>query len=264
MRWTRRTSLAIVSSIVLSGVTSLPEAAVAATAQVIADDKERPAAAPTDEPEAVFEFSVLKLKDADARWILTIAVANDVKTIKAGDVVDFLALTPPDQAKGPPDKRGAAGLPEAQRPGTEQILQSLASSNGPFAQVTRDDVRVVIERVADSLGEPRNYPMVGIARHHRQHFKCTVHSRKITRSDWPVAFEHVAQASEIVYLDCDRLVSGDAGTAVAEEVQVVGVTRDSTGRENGDRLIVAVTPKQINRLKKAKSSGTVFVQLHRP
>jgi hypothetical protein len=260
MLWMRRTSLAVV----LSSVISLLDSAVAGTAQVVADDKDAPAAAPTDEPESVIDFSVLKLKDADARWILTIAVASDVTTIKAGDVVDFLELTPADPAQGPPDRRGAAGLREVQRPGTDEILKILGSGNSPFAQATRDDVTIHVERVLDRVAEPRNYPMVGPARLHSQHFKCTVHSRKTTRSDWPIPFQHVEQASEVVYVDRDRLVPGDAGTVVAEEVQVVGVTRENAGRPGVDRLIVAVTPKQINRLKKAKSSGTVFVQRYRP
>jgi len=267
MQWTQCTSFAIVSFIALSGVGGFLESAVAGTAQAIAaDDKEPPAATPTDERDPVFEFSVLKLKDADARWILTIAVANDINTIKAGDVVDCLELTPADQARGLPDKGRAADMREAQLPGTELILRSLPAGKDPFFtdQVTRDDVRIVIERLAESLGESRYYPLVGPARMHRQHFKCTVHSRKTTRSDWPVPFKHVEQASEIVFVDCDRLVDDNAGTPVVEAVQVVGVTREGSGRQNGDRLIVAVTPKQINRLKKAKSSGTVFIQLHRP
>jgi hypothetical protein len=260
MLWTRRTSWAVV----LSSVMSLPVSAVAGMAQVVGDQKDVPAAAPMDEPEPVFEFSVLKLKDADARWILTIAVASDVTTIKPGDLVDFLELAPPDAAQGPPDKRDAAGRHEAQGPGTEEILRILGSGNGPFAQATRDDVTIHVERVLDRVAEPRNYPMVGAARLYSQHYKCSVHSRKTTRSDWPIPFQHVEQASEVVYVDRGRLVSGDAGTVVAEEVQVVGVTRDNAGRPGVDRLIVAVTPKQINRLKKAKSSGTVFVQRHRP
>jgi hypothetical protein len=260
MPWTRRTSLAVV----LSSIISLPNSAVAGTAQVVADDEDAPAAAPTDEPEPVFEFSVLKLKDADARWILTIAVASDVKTIKPGDVVDFLELTPPDAAQGSPDRRGVADLREAQRPGTDEILKILGSGNGPFAQATRDDVTIHVERVLERVAEPKNYPMIGPARLHNQQFKCTVHSRKTTRSDWPIPFQQVEQASEVVYVDRGRLVSGDAGTVVAEGVQVVGVTRDNAGRPGVDRLIVAVTPKQINRLKKAKSSGTVFVQRHCP
>jgi hypothetical protein len=48
---------------------------------------------------------------------------------------------------------------------------------------------------------------------------------------------------------------------VADNVQVVAVTKDGAGRQNADRLIVAVTPRQAIRLKSAKRSGTVFIRV---
>ena len=94
-----------------------------------------------------------------------------------------------------------------------------------------------------------------MAQLHSQPFKCTVHSRKTTRSDWPIPFNHVEQARENVVVD---------GKPVAESVQIVAVTNAFAGRKNNERLIVAVTPRQVIRLRSAKSSGTVFIQLRQP
>ena len=57
-----------------------------------------------------------------------------------------------------------------------------------MAEVARNNVRIVVEPIVDSMGECRFYPMVGPARHHRCHYKCTVYFEKVIRSDWPVPY----------------------------------------------------------------------------
>jgi hypothetical protein len=60
--------------------------------------------------------------------------------------------------------------------------------------------------ILDSLGKCRFYPMVGLARYHRCHYKCTVYFDKVTRSDWPIPFTAQDQATEVVYIDHDHRI----------------------------------------------------------
>lgn len=232
-------------------------------ADVKADDLHPPADESSIAQQTVSRFSVMKLKDPSARWIVTIAVAGDIAGIKPGDIVDFL-VSPEDRAKDAPDQERLPDGPDARLPSPAQILRCLSSGDGPFAvEVTREDVRIIIERV-DRLEDPRFYPMVGAAQLHRQRFKCTVHSRKTTRSDWPVPVHHVEQASEIVHIESNHLRAVVDAKPVADSVQVVGVTNEGSEGQSGDRLIVAVTPRQAIRLNAARSSGMVVIRRHSP
>ncbi len=231
-------------------------------ADVKADDLQPPADESSITQQTVSQFSAMKLKDPSARWIVTIAVASDIAGIKPGDLVDFLVI-PQDRAEDARDQERIPGGPDARLPGPAQILRSLSTGDWPFVEVTREDVRIVIERV-DRLEDPRFYPMVGVAQLHRQRFKCSVHSRKTIRSDWPVPIHHVEQASEIVHIESNHLLAVVDATTVADNVQVVGVTNESSGGQNVDRLIVAVTPRQAIRLNSARSSGMVVIRRHSP
>jgi hypothetical protein len=271
MVWMRGACLVITSLVALTGAARFDESAALKSApltawvagQVLAQAAMNAADPSADDaadaPQSVAEFSAKKLKDPAALWIVTIAVASNLTGLEAGDFVEVLVFSknPPE---GAPDQGGAPDDRVARMPSAEEILRCLSTKNGPFAaEVTRDNVRIVIECV-DRLGESRFYPMVGAARHHKQEFRCTVYSRKTTRADWPVPFRHVEDATETVHIDSDHLVAGDV-KPVAENVQVVGVTSARPGQQSGDRLIVAVTPRQAIRLKAAKSSGLlVFVR----
>ena len=247
-------SLAVLGSFLLTGTDF-------ALAQGVADDPEALTGVPI-EAEMLSPFSAMKLKDPDARWIVTIAVASDLAVIKAGDIVDFFVFPDRDGAPGQPRP---PARPEPEPPTGAQILRSLSSGDGTLlaAEVTRENVRIVVERV-DRLDEPRFFPMIGKAQLHKQHFKCTVYSRKTTRSDWPIPFERAEKTREIVYLDRDRLRDPADAKDVAEGVQVVGVTATRDEKGNAERLIVAVTPRQAVRLKSAQSSGIVYIRPHVP
>jgi hypothetical protein len=95
-------------------------------------------------------------------------------------------------------------------PSPDEVMRALPDeTNGgwPFmAEVARNNVRIVVEPIVDSIGECRFYPMVGPARHHRCHYKCTVYYEKVITSDWPVPFQHRDQTQEVVYVDHDHLI----------------------------------------------------------
>ena len=63
---------------------------------------------------------------------------------------------------------------------------------------------------------PFFYPLVGPARHHKCHYKCTVFYDKTQRSGWPVPFEFTDATEEVVYIDHDHLIrcAGGPGNGV--------------------------------------------------
>jgi len=75
-----------------------------------------------------------------------------------------------------------------------------------FAETSRNNVRIVVEPIVDKLSECRFFPMVGFARIHKCHYKCTVYFEKVIHSDWPVPFTHTDDTQEVVYIDHDHLI----------------------------------------------------------
>ena len=74
------------------------------------------------------------------------------------------------------------------------------------AETSRNNVRIVVEQIVDRMDECKFYPLVGPARLHHCHYKCTVYFDKTIRSSWPVPFTHTDQTKEVVYIDHDHLI----------------------------------------------------------
>jgi hypothetical protein len=95
-------------------------------------------------------------------------------------------------------------------PSQDEIMRTLpddTSGSFPFlAETRRNNVRMTIEPIVDSLGECRFYPMVGPAKLHKCHFKCTVTYTKTIQSSWPIPFMHTEDVEEVVYIDHDHLI----------------------------------------------------------
>ncbi len=73
-------------------------------------------------------------------------------------------------------------------------------------EVVRKNVRIVVDKIVDKVGECRFYPLVGNARLKKCHYKCTVYFDKTTRSDWPIPFLNVHPTQAVVYIDRDHLI----------------------------------------------------------
>lgn len=104
-------------------------------------------------------------------------------------------------------------------PSPDEVMRAMPDDTAggmPFlAETSRNNVRIVVEPIVDSIGECRFYPMAGPARLHKCHYKCTVYYEKVLRSDWPIPFSHSDQSIEVVYVDHDHLIrcSGPEGGA---------------------------------------------------
>jgi len=95
-------------------------------------------------------------------------------------------------------------------PSPDEVMRAMPvkGSGGAFflAETSLNNVRIVTEPIVDRLDECRFYPMVGPARLHHCHWKCTVYFDKVIRSDWPVPFSFEDQSQEVVYIDHDHLI----------------------------------------------------------
>lgn len=95
-------------------------------------------------------------------------------------------------------------------PMPDEVIRSLPDDTAGglafIAETSRNNVRMVVEPIVDRLGECRFYPMVGPARIHFCHYKCTVYFEKTIRSDWPIPFSHTDQVQDVVYIDHDHLI----------------------------------------------------------
>jgi hypothetical protein len=95
-------------------------------------------------------------------------------------------------------------------PSPDEIIRALpddTKGGWPFlAETSRNNVRMTAELIVDSIGECRFYPMVGPARLHKCHYKCTIYFDKTIRSDWPIPFSHTDNVQEVVYVDHDHLI----------------------------------------------------------
>ena len=95
-------------------------------------------------------------------------------------------------------------------PTPDEVMRALPEdTSGGFAflaETSRNNVRIVVEPIVDRLDECKFYPMVGPARLHHCHYKCTVYYTKIIRSAWPIPFTHEDESQEVVYVDHDHLI----------------------------------------------------------
>ncbi len=67
---------------------------------------------------------------------------------------------------------------------------------------SRNNVRIVKDKIADYIDPPRVYPLIGPAQLHHAHFKCTVYFVETTRMGWPLPYTTtVDDAQEVVYID---------------------------------------------------------------
>jgi hypothetical protein len=95
-------------------------------------------------------------------------------------------------------------------PSDDEVIRSLPDDTGggmPFLSETfRNNVRIVVEPMVDSIGECKVAPLVGPVRLHKCHYKCTVYFDKTIRSGWPIPFTHTDATEEVVYIDHDHYI----------------------------------------------------------
>jgi hypothetical protein len=107
----------------------------------------------------------------------------------------------------------AGGPPVALDPPSEdEIMRALESARPVeggvplFHQMQRNNVRMVVEPVADYVDPPRVYPLIGPAQLHHAHYKCTIYYSEVTRVGWPIPYTTTDEdCREVVYIDHNHL-----------------------------------------------------------
>ena len=95
-------------------------------------------------------------------------------------------------------------------PSPDEVVRALpdeVEGGVPFlAETFQNNVRMIVEPIVDDLDDCKFYPLLGPARLHKCHYKCTVYYEKTIRSSWPVPFEFMDETQEVVYIDKDHLI----------------------------------------------------------
>lgn len=101
----------------------------------------------------------------------------------------------------------------ASEPDTAEVLRAMPQvqqSIPGVLQISRENIEVVTEKLADHVDPARFYPLVGPAQLHHCHWKCTVHYTERIDGMYPFPFQTARQRVEIVYIDKDHLHRYDA------------------------------------------------------
>ena len=97
-------------------------------------------------------------------------------------------------------------------PSQDEIIRALEDARPleggiPFLHEThRNNVRIVVEPLADYIDPPREYPLIGPAQLHHAHYKCTIYFTEVTRVGWPIPYTtRNEDAQEVIYIDHNHL-----------------------------------------------------------
>jgi RNA polymerase sigma factor (sigma-70 family) len=94
-------------------------------------------------------------------------------------------------------------------PSIAEVLRALGSDRrvvpGVY-NVSKFDVQITCERIVDKVDPPRFFPLIGPARLHHVHWKCTVRYTEAVESQTPFPFAVTRPRVDTVYIDKDYLV----------------------------------------------------------
>jgi len=97
-------------------------------------------------------------------------------------------------------------------PSEDEIMRALEAARPVegglplMHEVQRNNVRIVVEPIADYVDPPRVYPLIGPAQLHHAHYKCIIYFSETTRVGWPIPYTTVDEDSqEVIYIDHNHL-----------------------------------------------------------
>jgi hypothetical protein len=121
-------------------------------------------------------------------------------------IEDMRALPLPDRVTV---LKSASDRTDLQSPTTREVLRALPQlprSVPGVLEVFRDDIQVVVERLARQGDPPRHFPLVGAAELRHGHWKCTVYFSETVEYSYPYPARTKRPRVEVVYIDKDYLV----------------------------------------------------------
>ena len=92
-------------------------------------------------------------------------------------------------------------------PSDAEVLRAMPQSVSIpcFYEEVRDDVLIAKSRDVNTVDEPRFFPLVGVARLHHVHWKCTVTYTQRIASSYPYPIQCQKPCVQVVYMDRDYL-----------------------------------------------------------
>jgi hypothetical protein len=69
----------------------------------------------------------------------------------------------------------------------------------------RDDIRIAVELVKDTIDPARFFPLIGPAQLHHCHWKCIIYYTETVESGYPFPFRCKKPRVEVIYIDKDHL-----------------------------------------------------------
>jgi len=110
-------------------------------------------------------------------------------------------------------------------PSDDEVMRALEKAQPiqggvPFLhERSRNNVRIVKEKISDYIDPPRVYPMIGPAQQHHAHYKCTIYYEDVRRIGWPVPHTlRDEDSQEVIYVDHNHLhMVGDVDTGATSQ-----------------------------------------------
>jgi len=107
----------------------------------------------------------------------------------------------------------SGGPPRALDPPSEdEIIRALEEARPVeggiplLHEVQRNNVRIVVEPIADYVDPVRVYPLIGPAQLHHAHYKCIIYFSETTRTGWPIPYTFTDEdTQEVIYIDHNHL-----------------------------------------------------------
>jgi hypothetical protein len=97
-------------------------------------------------------------------------------------------------------------------PSDDEVMRALEKAKPvqgglPFLhEIQRNNVRIVVEPIADYIDPVRVMPLVGPVQLHHAHYKCIIYYSETTRVGWPIPYTTTDEdAQEVIYIDHDHL-----------------------------------------------------------
>lgn len=93
-------------------------------------------------------------------------------------------------------------------PSDDEVMQAMERARPirggipMLSEKQRNNVRIIKEKIADYIDDPRFVPMIGFSQLHHAHYRCTVYFEERTINGWPVPYTlDDKEAVEVIYID---------------------------------------------------------------
>jgi beta-lactamase regulating signal transducer with metallopeptidase domain len=131
-------------------------------------------------------------------------------------------------------------------------VSPLLKSPAALYEVQRNNIRIVVEKIADTTDPVCVYALAGPCQLVHRHYKCTAYFDEVVWGDSPTPFNHVDHKVEVVYIDKDFLRRAVAPGAPGDSIHRPIATRDRRGKRRDERIDRVL--REVQQLKRELQS----------